>query len=311
MLLNYATKQPHPTEAGVENIDLALYILKTMGSPVFADFLRLIAIERWGAPQPRRPEPQSVMTDPAAVSAFHTEGEVVLSPIYLFNARVVARLAPPRGRVLDLGSGSGQFLLTLATLRPDLAILGVEPSSAMRARGQAEIDARGFSTHVRLLDGDMTDRVDRFLGPFDVVSSLFALHHLSASSDLSRCFTEIRRLRDRDQSAVWLFDHARPRGEGVPERFARLFARNRSPLFQRDSANSVAAAFTVEEWQSAWKAAGLPLARHAASRFFPFYQSLRLEGPRSPRSPVTERSSFDFTLRARASAFACLFPGMS
>lgn len=278
---------------------------------MLVDLLRLIAIERRGAPQPRRPEPESVMTDPGAVDAFHTEGEIVLSPIYLFNARAVARLAPRHGKVLDLGSGSGQFLLTLAALRPDLSILGVEPSSAMRARGRTEIDARGLAARLQLMDGDMTDLADQFPGPFDVVSSLFALHHLPATPDLARCFAELRRLRDRDQSALWLFDHARPRGDGVPERFARLFAGNRSPLFQRDSANSVAAAFNVQEWRTAWSEAGLPPARHALSRFFPFYQSLRLEGPRSPRRPAPERTPSNFYMQTRAAAFAFLFPGMS
>lgn len=278
---------------------------------MFADLLHLIAIERRGTPQPRRPETSAVMTDPSSVDAFHTEGEIVLGPVYLFNARAVARLAPRNGKVLDLGSGSGQFLRVLADLRPDLVILGIEPSSAMRVRGQADIDAQGLSTRLQLMDGDMTDLDDRFPGPFDVVSSLFALHHLPATADLGRCFTQLRRLRERDGSALWLFDHARPRGDESAERFARLFARDRSPLFQRDSANSVAAAFSFQEWQTAWRASGLPDARHAVSRFFPFYQCLRLAGPGSPHRTPPERTPSDFSLRARAAAFGLLFPGMS
>lgn len=278
---------------------------------MLVDLLRLVFEERRGARPPRVPEPDPVMADPATVNAFHTEGEKVLRPVYLFNARAVARLAPRCAKILDLGCGSGQFLQVLAALRPDLSLVGVEPSRAMRARGQREIEAQGLTGRLQLVEGDMTDLVERFPGPYDVVSSLFALHHLPAASDLFRCFDQLRRLRDRDQSALWLFDHARPRGRGVPEGFARIFARGLSPLFQRDSANSLAAAFTFSEWQTTWQEVGLPPARHALARVFPFYQCLRLEGPRVPHRPLPEAVAFDALLRARASAFAFLFPGMS
>lgn len=270
---------------------------------------RLIAAERRGLPQQRRPEPQAVMTDPAAVEAFHGAGFDLLGPIYCFNARRVSRLAPLNGRVLDLGSGSAQFLRLLAARRPDLTIVGLEPSPAMRALGGKRIAADGLSGRIRLIEGDMTEWLDPWPGPFDVITSLFALHHLPHERDLARCFDHLRRARDRDGAALWLFDHARPRGVDTARRFATLATGQRSAILERDSANSLAAAFSFDEWATAWAAAGLPSARHRLTRVLPVYQTIECPGTRSPARPEPMRlpPGLRGSTRLRAALFGTLF----
>ncbi|MBK6880839.1 MAG: class I SAM-dependent methyltransferase [Elusimicrobia bacterium] len=275
------------------------------------EWARLIAAERCGLPQQRRPEPQSVMTDPAAVEAFHGAGFDLLAPIYCFNTRRVSRLAPLNGRVLDLGSGSGQFLRLLAARRPDLTIVGLEPSPAMRALGRERIVKDGLSGKIQLIEGDMTELTDPLPGPLDVITSLFALHHLPREGDLARCFEQIRRIRDRDGAALWLFDHARPRGSDTAGRFAALATARRSAILERDSANSLAAAFSFDEWATAWTAAGLPNARHRLANFLPVYQAIECPGARTPARPEPMRPPRGIrrSTRLRAALFGTLFAG--
>lgn len=264
---------------------------------------RLGAEERRALPQPRRPEPHAVMTDPDTVEAFDRQGLEILRPLYLFNVQRVSRWAPRGGRILDLGSGSGQFLRLLAEARPDLTIVGVEPSPGMRSAGQHWIEAGNFADRVRLMDGDMTRPLDEYPGPFDVITTLFALHHLPTPADLARCLARVRRLRDRDGAALWFFDHARPRGAATPRRFAALATGHRSDIIERDSARSLAAAFTVDELAAAWASAGLPPARHRRSRLLPVYQTLECAGDRAAARPIPGRAPSDVTFADRVLAF--------
>ena len=57
------------------------------------------------------------------------------------------------GPVLELGAGSGR--VTLALAQAGHAVLAVEPSPAMRARGAARLSAAGCGDHVTWIDADM------------------------------------------------------------------------------------------------------------------------------------------------------------
>jgi hypothetical protein len=64
----------------------------------------------------RQPEPTALMEDSDSVEAFHQQGASAgpLAPVYEFNAWATSQLVPENGTVIDLGSGSGQYLAYLA-----------------------------------------------------------------------------------------------------------------------------------------------------------------------------------------------------
>lgn len=74
--------------------------------------------------------------------------------------------------LLDVGSGSGHCLRVLQRLRPNLGMVGVEPSAEMREEGYRS----GLSTEI-LIDGDAT-ALDYDDGTFDLVCEFGMLHHL-------------------------------------------------------------------------------------------------------------------------------------
>jgi len=79
--------------------------------------------------------------------------------------------------LLDVGSGSGHCLRVLQRLRPNLRMVGVEPSAEMREEGYRS----GLGTDM-LIDGDAT-ALEYDDGEFDLVCEFGMLHHLPTPAD--------------------------------------------------------------------------------------------------------------------------------
>jgi ubiquinone/menaquinone biosynthesis C-methylase UbiE len=97
------------------------------------------------------------------------------------------RYLKPRS-LLDIGSGTGRLLLAAKEVNPDMEVLGIEPSDALRQRGYT----KGLLP-TELVEGDAQDLA---FGDesFDVVSELAALHHIP---DPTRAVSEMLRVARR------------------------------------------------------------------------------------------------------------------
>jgi release factor glutamine methyltransferase len=82
----------------------------------------------------------------------------------------VAERLPSRARVLDVGAGSGCICAGLARLRPDAAILGLEPSAEALHLARQNIEVLGFGDRVRLIAGRFPEDATE-LGPLDALVS--------------------------------------------------------------------------------------------------------------------------------------------
>lgn len=220
----------------------------------------------------RRPEPDVLMDECSQVSAFHAQGALALVPIYHFNALAASRLTPEGATVVDLGSGSGQYLAYLARCRPDLRIVGIELAPTMVEVGRQLLAREGLSGRVELRVGDMTSFFDMAPERVDLVSSVFSLHHLPDRSALGACLAQVRQLRSRTGCALWIFDHARPRHRATPEAFTSIFTPSAGPAFNRDSSNSLVAAWSFDELRESLAEVGWQEARHSLSRWMRLYQ---------------------------------------
>ena len=78
--------------------------------------------------------------------------------------------------LLDVGSGNGRALRTIRLLRPELNMIGVEPSSDMRRMAY-----RAGLTEDQVIDGDAT-KLAYADNSFDVVCEFASLHHIANPS---------------------------------------------------------------------------------------------------------------------------------
>jgi SAM-dependent methyltransferase len=255
----------------------------------------------------RTPEPSAEMNAPESVEGFAREVAAILLPVYEFNARAIDALAPGGAHVLDLGSGSGQFLAYLAARRPDLRITGLEYAEDMIRAGRKALAAAEVEDRVRLVQGDMRAFRDAVPGRIDLVSSIFALHHLTARDDLASCLAAVAEALGGGPARLWVFDHARPRRRRTAEEFPEIFTPRASPAFRRDSCNSLQASWSFAELQAALRAALPGPLRGARARLLPLYQIHWLGTP-GDGAPAWLPAELPRQARAEAAALARLFP---
>jgi ubiquinone/menaquinone biosynthesis C-methylase UbiE len=113
-----------------------------------------------------------------------------------FALRLLAASAGLLGvrSILDVGSGTGRVVLELAKLLPEVAVVGVEPSAALREIGYS----KGLSPD-QLIDGDAM-KMAFGDGSFDLVCEFAALHHIPVPS---RAVGEMLRV---SRKAIFLSD---------------------------------------------------------------------------------------------------------
>jgi tRNA (cmo5U34)-methyltransferase len=111
-----------------------------------------------------------------------------------FQARVVgATDGIQPNTILELGTGTGETAQLLLDLHPQARLVGVDSSSQMLAAAREELPA----DRVELLHAKLEDALPA--GPFDLVVSALAVHHLAAEekADLFRRVAEVLPPRGR------------------------------------------------------------------------------------------------------------------
>ena len=238
----------------------------------FLQLFRLILREAgFPAELARTPEP-GAMTSSASVVGFDEAGTTSLLPLYRFNALAISRLAAPGARILDLGCGSGRFLAYLATRRPDLKLVGLDLSEAMIDLGRRHLAEAGLEDRVSLVRGDMREFRRLLPAKPDIITSIFALHHLATQDDLVACLREINAVSSDDHALVWIFDHTRPHHLRTAEEVSKIFTPAASLAFRRNSYNSLCASWSFEELHAALRDTFAVAMTGAQSRLLPLYQ---------------------------------------
>lgn len=85
--------------------------------------------------------------------------------------QVLALDLPAKGRLADLGTGSGALAVALAVERPDLRLYALESSLAALEVARANADRHGAATRILFAEGDMASPPAGWRGMMDVVLS--------------------------------------------------------------------------------------------------------------------------------------------
>jgi tRNA threonylcarbamoyl adenosine modification protein (Sua5/YciO/YrdC/YwlC family) len=99
------------------------------------------------------------------------------------------RLAEATGlgarRILELGTGTGETAARLLARHPEATLVGIDESPAMLAAAAARLPAGRVQLHVARLQAPLPE------GPFDLVASALAVHHLDAA-EKQELFARVR-----------------------------------------------------------------------------------------------------------------------
>jgi demethylmenaquinone methyltransferase / 2-methoxy-6-polyprenyl-1,4-benzoquinol methylase len=128
---------------------------------------------------------------------------------------------------LDIGSGTGDLALDLLRRSPDARIVGIDPSSAMRALAVEKTSAAGLQGRATYLDGDAV-ALPMPAGSFDGVLCAFCLRNIV---DHAAALREMRRVL-RPGGTAAILELTRPRA-AVPAFVHRLYVRRVIPLVGR------------------------------------------------------------------------------
>ena len=244
----------------------------------------------WGA-QERAPEPDLVMESQAQTDAFALAGEQggVLAFLYLYNALQISTLIQTGDQVLDLACGPANQLLYMARLNPTVRFTGVDASRSMLQLAQAAI-ARSQLGNVQLQPGDITHLDTIATASMDCVTCTMSLHHLPDRSALSATVQEIRRVL-KPGGRVFLVDFGRFKLKSTQRFFADELGQ--SAQFTQDYFNSLRAAFSVAELQTAAKALGAGTQVHATA-LAPFMVVIRSDSRIPLQSSALQRAQTEF-----------------
>lgn len=107
------------------------------------------------------------------------------------RAAFVEQIAlPPKGRVLEIGCGTGSLLVLLKRARPAAEVVGLDPDPNALAIARRKAERAGISLR---LDQGFADELPYPDASFDRVASSFMFHHLSRTVK-EKTLREVRRV---------------------------------------------------------------------------------------------------------------------
>jgi len=151
---------------------------------------------------------------------------------------------PENAKCLEIGPGPGWIGIWLAEKRPDLTIIGLEPSSDMRRVAEANAKSCGVFQRVKFVPGYVENMENFSNNQFDLVFSNESLHHWI---DPKQAFLESQRVLKTNGK---LFIRDGKRDLGLLERFVvNVWGRILAGKMCKHWKNSLKASYTAEEIQ--------------------------------------------------------------
>jgi SAM-dependent methyltransferase len=236
----------------------------------------------------RTPESHLIMDDPSQVEAFAAivSDQGLLVPIHFYHALQASCVVKPGETVLELACGPAGQLLRMAQLNPEVRFIGLDASAGMLNIARESIVESGVA-NVSLMLGDMTDLSGITPASIDCVVCTMSLHHLPDLPALARAFSEMQQVL-KPGGGLYIADFGRLKRKSTQKFFANDRSSEQSPQFTQDYAESLAAAFSVDEFKQAIGVMGQPF-QFYPTVLAPFMLIFKTENRRALDSATCER----------------------
>ncbi|MBI2388528.1 MAG: class I SAM-dependent methyltransferase [Deltaproteobacteria bacterium] len=163
------------------------------------------------------------------------------------------RLGPEPRRVVDVGTGTARIPLVLCELHPRCTVVATDLAEHMLALAERNVRAAAMSDRISLVRGDAKgSALPR--RAFDVVMSNSIVHHIP---DPRALFEELFGLV-APGGLLFVRDLERPRDEETMAKLVATYAASDTPRQRALFADSLRAAFTLEEAQALVAGFGAP-----------------------------------------------------
>lgn len=96
---------------------------------------------------------------------------------------ILSQYIKPKMKVLDCGSGTGNYSLKIAQVIPTVEVVGFEFNQAMMQKAQEKITALGLNDRVKFIQGSLLEKLPFNDNEFDALNICQVLHHLDDGSD--------------------------------------------------------------------------------------------------------------------------------
>ncbi|HMF34645.1 MAG TPA: methyltransferase domain-containing protein [Candidatus Lokiarchaeia archaeon] len=163
--------------------------------------------------KPRVPEGGAIVDDEEiSAEEYSATMKKVLKNEYLQIVRkIIQDIRPPEnGTVVEIGPGPGWIGIWLARARPDLHVIGIEPSGDMRRVAGTNAESEGVAGNVQYVDGFVENMGMIPDQSADLVISNGSLHHWS---DPQQGLQEILRVL-KPTGKIYVQDNRRDYGFG-------------------------------------------------------------------------------------------------
>jgi S-adenosylmethionine-dependent methyltransferase len=100
---------------------------------------------------------------------------------YLVTSHILAAYVPPSSRILELGTGTGQYASALAVAGHE--VVGVELVEELAVRARERAKERQVAERMQIVTGDARRVAELVQGPFDVALLMGPLYHLIESAE--------------------------------------------------------------------------------------------------------------------------------
>ena len=164
---------------------------------------------------------------------------------FQFVQDLIAAGCPPRGSVLDLGTGTAQIPIELCRVLPEIKVVGIDLSEEMLLLAEKRIALSAFGKRIRLENADAKKIPDQ-VTQYDICVSNSIVHHIPAPVDI---FSQAVRVTRTGGLFFWR-DLVRPDSDVELQHLVQTYAGQENEHQKRLFADSLYAALRLEEVQS-------------------------------------------------------------